>query len=233
MGFDECRRHRQWIDEDMYILNTAAQIITRAIETKKYEEELEKHRSRLESIFRSVQDAIITVDTEMNVIEANKAAEKICGFKIVNGQPFTDLTRECDQSCLEVLQETLASQKTIQGYQIECKHPHRNKLIAMVNSSPLLDGSGKFVGAVLVIRDVTRLTHLEEELKQRHHFQNLVGKSEIMQKIYDSLKILSNLGTTVLITGESGRQGNGCQSFTLCRHPGKRTVCNGQLLCSC
>jgi transcriptional regulator with PAS, ATPase and Fis domain len=74
----------------------------------------------------------------------------------------------------------------------------------MVNSSPLLDGSGKFVGAVLVIRDVTRLTHLEEELKQRHHFQSLVGKSEIMQKIYDSLKILSNLGTTVLITGESG-----------------------------
>jgi transcriptional regulator with PAS, ATPase and Fis domain len=74
----------------------------------------------------------------------------------------------------------------------------------MVNSSPLLDGGGKFVGAVLVIRDITRLTHLEEELKQRYHYQNLVGKSEVMQKIYDSLKILTNLGTTVLITGESG-----------------------------
>jgi PAS domain S-box-containing protein len=204
MGFDECRRHRQWIDEDMYILTTAAQIISKAIENKKYEEELEKHRSRLESIFRSVQDAIITVDTKMNVLEANKAAENVCGFKLIAGKPFTDCTKDCDQSCHEVLLETLKSRKTIQGYQTECGHRNRDKLIAMVNSSPLLDGSGNFVGAVLVIRDITRLTHLEEELKQRYHFQNLVGKSKVMQEIYDSLKILTNLGTTVLITGESG-----------------------------
>jgi PAS domain S-box-containing protein len=204
MGFDECRHHRKWIDEDIYILTTAAQIITRAIENKQYEEELEEHRSRLESIFSSVQDAIITVDTEMNVLEANKAAENICGFKISGGQPFTHCTRECNQSCVDVLRETLKKRNTIQDYRIECGHRDRKKLVAMVNCSPLLDGSGKFMGAVLVIRDITRLTHLEKELKQRHHFQNIVGKSAKMQTVYGLLKILANLGTTVLITGESG-----------------------------
>ena len=204
MGFDECRYHRKWIDEDVYILTTAAQIITRAIENKLFEEELERHRSRLESIFSSVQDAIITVDTEMNVIEANKAAEKICGFKLDNGQAFADCTTECDRSCLEVLQETLKKRTTIQDYQIECVHHDHNKLIAMVNSSPLLDRGGHFMGAVLVIRDITRLAHLEEELKERHHFQNIIGKSEKMQKIYNLLKTLSNQTTTVLITGGSG-----------------------------
>ena len=118
MGFDECRHHRKWIDEDIYILTTAAQIITRAIENKQYEEELEEHRSRLESIFSSVQDAIITVDTEMNVLEANKAAENICGFKISGGQPFTHCTRECNQSCVDVLRETLKKRNTIQDYRI-------------------------------------------------------------------------------------------------------------------
>jgi PAS domain S-box-containing protein len=204
MGFDECRYHRKWIDEDVYILTTAAQIITRAIENKLFEEELERHRSRLESIFSSVQDAIITVDTEMNVIEANKAAEKICGFKLDNGQAFADCTTECDRSCLEVLQETLKKRTTIQDYQIECVHHDHNKLIAMVNSYPLLDRGGHFMGAVLVIRDITRLAHLEEELKERHHFQNIIGKSEKMQKIYNLLKTLSNQTTTVLITGGSG-----------------------------
>ncbi|MBW2336981.1 MAG: sigma 54-interacting transcriptional regulator [Deltaproteobacteria bacterium] len=204
MGFDECRYHRKWIDEDVYILTTAAQIITRAIENKRFEEELERHRSRLESIFSSVQDAIITVDTEMNVIEANKAAEKICGFKMDTGQPFTDCTTDCDQSCLEVLQKTLKTRSTVQDYQIECGHRDRSKLIAMVNSSPLLDSGGHFMGAVLVIRDITRLTHLEEELKERHHFQNMIGKSEKMQKVYNLLKILANQITTVLITGDSG-----------------------------
>ncbi|MGD2016164.1 MAG: sigma 54-interacting transcriptional regulator [Desulfobacterales bacterium] len=204
MGFDECRHHRKWIDEDLYILTTAAQIITRAIENKQYEEELERHRSRLESIFSSVQDAIITVDTNMNVIEANKAAEKICGFKIDTGQPFTACTNECDQSCLEILQKTLKSRKTNQDYQVECGHHDRSKLIAMVNSSPLLDSGGNFMGAVLVIRDITRLIHLEAELKERHHFAKIIGKSEKMQKVYNLLKILANQTTTVLITGDSG-----------------------------
>jgi len=204
MGFDECRYHRKWIDEDLYILTTAAQIITRAIENKNYEAELEKHRSRLESIFSSVQDAIITVDTEMNVIEANKAAERICGFKIASGQPFTDCTRECDQSCVEILQQTLKNRETIKEYQIECAHGKPNKLVAMVNCSPLLDGEGNFTGAVMVIRDITRLTHLEKELKARHHYQKIVGKSEKMQKIYNLLTTLANQATTVLITGESG-----------------------------
>lgn len=204
MGFDECRHHRKWIDEDMYILTTAAQIITKAIENKKYEEELERHRSHLESIFSSVQDAIITVDTEMNVIEANKAAETICGFKLISGQPFTDCTRECDRSCHEVLKGTLRDRRTIREYKIECGHKHRYKLVAMVNSSPLLDGSGKFMGAVLVIRDITRLTHLEKELKERYHFQNIIGKSEKMQELFSLLEILANQATTVLITGESG-----------------------------
>ena len=204
MGFDECLHHRKWIDEDIYILTTAAQIITRAIENKQYEEELEKHRRRLESIFRSVQDAIITVDTEMNVLEANNAAENICGFKITGGQPFTNCTRECNQSCADILRETLKKRNTVQDYRIECGHQDGTKLVAIVNSSPLLNGSGKFMGAVLVIRDITRLTHLEKELKQRHHFQKIVGKSAKMQKVYSLVKILANLGTTVLITGESG-----------------------------
>ncbi|MGB5748401.1 MAG: sigma 54-interacting transcriptional regulator [Desulfobacterales bacterium] len=204
MGFDECRYHRKWVDEDVYILTTAAQIITRAIENKQFEEELERHRSRLESIFSSVQDAIITVDTEMKVIEANKAAEKICGFKLNNGQAFADCTTECDQSCLEVLQETLKTRTTVQDYQIECGHQDRSKMIAMVNCSPLMDSGGNFMGAVLVIRDITRLTHLEEELKERHHFHNIIGKSEKMQKVYDLLQTLANQTTTVLITGGSG-----------------------------
>lgn len=204
IGFDECHYQRKWIDEDVYILKTAAQIITRAIENKRYEEELERHRSRLESIFSSVQDAIITVDTNLNVIEANTAAENICGFSIDTGQPFSKCATVCDPSCLEVLKKTLKTRSTIKNYQIECGHRARNKLIAMVNSSPLLDSKGRFTGAVLVIRDITRLTYLEDELKERHHFQNIIGKSEKMQKVYNLLKTLANQKTTVLVTGGSG-----------------------------
>jgi len=204
MGFDECRFHRKWIDEDVYILTTAAQIITRAIENKKYEEELKQHRNRLESIFSSVQDAIITVDTSMNVLEANKAAEHICGINIIPGKPLSECARSCDKSCVKVIENTLKTKSSTSEQQIECKRHDQKIMIALANCSPLLNGNGSFMGAVLVIRDVTRLIDLEKELKGHQQYQNIVGKSKKMQKIYNLLKILANLKTTVLITGESG-----------------------------
>lgn len=79
--------------------------------------------------------------------------------------------------------------------------PHQ---VAVVNSSPLLDRDGKFIGGVLVIRDITRLNTLEKELKERHQFHNIIGKNIKMQEIYSLLEDLTNLETTVLVTGESG-----------------------------
>jgi transcriptional regulator with GAF, ATPase, and Fis domain len=67
-----------------------------------------------------------------------------------------------------------------------------------------MDQEGRFTGALLVIRDITLLRDLERELRERHLFQNMIGKSKRMQDIYRLLEDLSNLETTVLITGESG-----------------------------
>ena len=57
----------------------------------------------------------------------------------------------------------------------------------------------------MTIRDETRLTLLERDLKRRRDFHRLlIGKSEAMQAIYDLIDSLADLRTTVLITGESG-----------------------------
>jgi two-component system, NtrC family, response regulator HydG len=173
---------------------------------KRTEEELERHRSRLHAIFSSVSDAIITVDTEMVVVEANKASEKICGLdpKNTTGKVFTDCSTQCNKSCHEVIKEALRNKASIREYNIECSHSHRPQQRVVVTISPLLNRKNKFMGSVFVIRDITRLSNLERELKERHHFQKLIGKSSKMQEIYGLLDNLADLETTVLITGESG-----------------------------
>lgn len=173
---------------------------------KRTEAELEKHRSRLQAIFRSVRDAIITVDTKMVVVEANKAAENICGLapEIITGKVFTDCSTQCNKNCREVIKEALSSKTTIREYQMECNHSHRPQQKVIVTSSPLLNRDGKFMGSVVVIRDITKLSNLERELRERHRFQKLIGKSSKMQNLYGLLNDLSDLETTVLITGESG-----------------------------
>jgi len=186
---------------------TGFRTVSRDITDRKdTEKELAEHRTRLEAIFRSVKDAIITVDPGLRVIEANKSTENICGIAVkeIGGKTFLQCLDQCSKSCCEVLSQTLEKKTTIKEYRVECSHQQRPQQLVSVTSSPLLDPEGKFMGAVLVIRDITLLRDLERELRERHQFQNIIGRSKKMQDTYRLLEDLTNLETTVLVTGESG-----------------------------
>lgn len=176
-------------------------------ERDQLEVEKERCRSNLEAIFRSVRDAIITVDKEMRVIEANEATERICGMgsreKII-GKEFCEAFCSCLRPCQEVLHEVLIHRNTVQEYRTNCGRHDGQEQVVVLTSSPLVDGNGGFAGAVLVIRDDTKLICLERELKERHRFHNILGKSRSMQEIYNLLEDLADVETTVLIIGESG-----------------------------
>jgi len=175
-------------------------------ERKRKEQELETHRSRLEAIFRSVKDAIITVDSDLRVIEANMHTETICNVSAarMTGKAFPRCVSQCSRSCVDVLKQTLNKNATIREYRIECNHREKRHQLVSVTSSPLIDSHGNFMGAVLVIRDMTLIRDLARELKERHQFQNMIGGSKRIQEIYRLLEDLADLETTVLITGESG-----------------------------
>jgi transcriptional regulator with GAF, ATPase, and Fis domain len=76
--------------------------------------------------------------------------------------------------------------------------------ILTFSTHPLIDRRGVFTGAVMVVRDETRLASLEQVLQERRCFHNLVGVSERMQNIYSLIGSLADVETTVLIAGESG-----------------------------
>lgn len=175
-------------------------------ERQKAEKELAEHRVQLEAIFRSVKDAIITLDSDQRVILANQEIENSCGIaaKEITGKMFPQSLNKCSRSCDEVIRQTLEKKETIKEYKIECGHTQRNQQLVSLTCSPLMDQEGRPTGALLVIRDMTLLRDLERELRERHWFQNMIGKSKRMQEIYHLLEDLSNLETTVLITGESG-----------------------------
>ncbi len=175
-------------------------------EKDKTEVEKEKFRADLETIFRSVQEGIVTVDSQMRVMKVNKAFENICGLdhQDIVGNSFADLSKRCNKPCCRVLEEVLQTQKEVKTSRVECIRHDRKKQMVVLTSSPLLDRANDFTGAVLVIRDITRESDLECRLKQRQQFQNMIGTSEKMQEIYALLEDLLESDTTVLITGESG-----------------------------
>ncbi|MBI5750444.1 MAG: sigma-54-dependent Fis family transcriptional regulator [Nitrospinae bacterium] len=180
-------------------------VTNKSLQYKSLLDERERYRSNLEAIFRSVKDAIITVDDKLTVIETNEATENICGItRDAVGKILISLSRDCSGKCLDAVRETIDKKNPVEAYHIECRHKNRPTQIVNLTTYPLINSMGVFSGAVLVVKDETRLAVLENALKERRQFHNIIGISDGMQKIYSLIESLCDVQTTVLITGESG-----------------------------
>ena len=175
-----------------------------ALQHKALIDEKERYRKNVEAIFKSVRDAIISVDNKLTVIEINEAVAGICSLsRDVLGKPFNTLFAQCSGRCLEAVRKTIETNQPAEICRFECEQTLRPRQIATAVTHPLLNGKG-VVGAVLVIRDETRLVALERETEERRKYHSIIGKSEKMQKIYTLIEDIASVQSTVLINGESG-----------------------------
>lgn len=174
-------------------------------ESEKLEEEKERFRQILETIFRSVQDIIITIDPDMEVVLMNNRAKKLAqetipdlqiGVKLQNIE--SSFVKACSQDALIVLE----SQEALPEHRIEFQTPS-GKAVYRISAAPLVPGSVNLHGVVIVARDVSRLESLEQR-GRREHFHRLVGASRAMQTVYTLIENVGQVDTSVLITGESG-----------------------------
>ena len=172
---------------------------------KEMVEERERCSHNLEAIFRSVQDAIITVDKDLVVLAANEAAAGLCGLGAgAVGKKIETRPLSCQGKCLGPLKEAVEEKRFVQVARLECSHRERPNQVVNLSVFPLIDRGGGFSGAVMAVRDETRLVTLEEDLKERRGFHNIVGASRRMQDVYSLVECLADVETSVLITGESG-----------------------------
>jgi len=177
-----------------------------ALKHKAVTDEKEKCRLNFEAIFRSVKDGIVTVDPSMAVVEINEAATRICNIArdAAIGKSVQVLADRCRGKCIEALDEIFKSRQTLEMRYVECHAEPGARQVVSLTASPLLDPADAFTGAVLVIRDETRLVELERSLKETQESSTIVGKSAGMRKIRSLIKDLADVQTTVLVTGESG-----------------------------
>ncbi len=176
-----------------------------ALQHKNLHDQNERYRSNLEAIFRSVKDAIITVDKDLVFLEVNEAAETICGIgnDLVN-TTFRENRKHCSHKCLDIINNSIESSGACESLRTECDCIERRNQVVSIRTSPLIDSKGVFTGVVMVVRDETRLHDLERTLRERSQFHNIVGQSKQMQRVFSLIEDLADVQTTVLITGESG-----------------------------
>jgi len=165
-------------------------------------QELHATQAAMESVFQSIPDSILSVDEEMVVTHINEKCTK--NLDVAIGKLFPAGRNKFQAECCIVLKNTLDTHEAVIDYRIEIRKGEQISQVVLVSTSLLKDELDRTAGALLIIHDITRLADLEKQLLERRRFRQMIGNCTQLQEIYENVRKLASVDTTVLITGESG-----------------------------
>jgi two-component system response regulator HydG len=181
---------------------TALQRVVRlALERKLVEDERDKYRDDLETIFNAVRSGIAMVDEELRLLRANPAGvRKLALPENFRGLCLGELHQQSLAPLRDALEHTIRTREPVLDLRIHFTPPEGDARIIVADTSALT-GHG---GAIVVVRDITRLVQLEAQVRRIGEQHRLVGRSAAMQEVYRFIEDVAETDSTVLIAGESG-----------------------------
>jgi transcriptional regulator with PAS, ATPase and Fis domain len=179
-------------------------ITRKALQYKLLVDQKEAYRARLNAIFKSVKEGIITVDPLLCVTGMNDAAKIMFGCDAEATGSELQTLFPTYPAFIDMVQSSFETKKALDIFRVEMSLKKNRTQVLSLTTAALIEESGRSIGAVITLRDETRLDFLERDLKARKQFDRLTGVSVEMQKIYSLIESLADVDTTVLVTGESG-----------------------------
>lgn len=173
-------------------------------EKQKAEFARERYRQFLETIFSSVSDAIISLDSDLTILKMNQAAHILFQNFIPDLYEGGNLNVLNDHKDLFRLQDAahqvLDKGEELTDLRIECLTGRSSKLLSC-SLSLLDDGHGSTSGLVMILHDIA---HKEARFSHKSRFHRFIGASLAMQNVYKLIQNISTVDSSILITGESG-----------------------------
>ncbi len=177
-----------------------------------------KIRNYWKRIINTMNDGLMLIGPDGNIIMVNQSFERLTGYtsEEIIGRHCTIL--ECD-ACERVIQDDGKSlcalfqpgKKDIKRCHCLIRKKDGELLSALKNASVLKDDDGTAVGVVETIADLSELHKLEEEVDRLTRqidygegFHGIIGKSTVMQKVFNLLEKSAKSDAPVIIYGESG-----------------------------
>jgi len=157
-------------------------------------------------ILDSIADGVFTVDKDWRITSFNRAAENITGVSRDDaiGKPCCDVFRAsiCEDQC--ALKETLRTAKPLVNKAIYILDAKGQQIPISISTAILKDGAGEVIGGVETFRDLSMVEELRKELEGKYTFADIIGRSHVMQQLFELLPQIATSNSTVLIEGASG-----------------------------
>ncbi|MBI5521752.1 MAG: sigma 54-interacting transcriptional regulator [Desulfarculus sp.] len=158
-------------------------------------------------ILDAVAIGVFAVDTEGSIIYFNRAAEQITGMTAAQalGRP-----------CREVFQSTLCEddcplKRVMRGGQgqhnldaVLIRQGGRSVMPVKVSLAPLRNAQGRLMGGVETIQGFHLAQMLDKKQARSYTWEDFIGQSPQVQRIYETIKVVAPSTATVLIEGPTG-----------------------------
>jgi PAS domain S-box-containing protein len=160
----------------------------------------------LHLIFDSIAHAIFTVDSEGTVTSFNRAGEELTGYRRdeVIGRACSSIFRSdrCEGGC--PLKETIDTGERSHNQEAKIITKSGQFLPISISTAALRAEGGRIVGGVEMFRDIRLVTELRKQVEKSYVFEDIVSKSHHMKRLFETLPLVADSQSTVLIEGESG-----------------------------
>ena len=119
-------------------------------------------------LIESLTDGMVAISPEGRIRYANRSFLERSGYRLeeVLGKPCREIVQEsiCDSGC--PFAEVLETGRPVDRFDVEVRGKGGEGMSACVNFTPLKDASGEVTGVIEVIRDITKLKELKDNLKR-------------------------------------------------------------------
>jgi PAS domain S-box-containing protein len=175
---------RPILDEDMRFLSAFSNQVASVVESARLFEQVALAEQELENIFESISDKVFFTTKDYVIKKINKAVserlgkspEEIIGkkcYEVLHGR--SEPRRRCPHH------KTIAAKKPFVG---ELEEPYLRGTF-LTSSSPIFDSTGEFIGTVNVMRDITDIKKLQEQLVMK---QRMAALGEVAARVAHDIR---------------------------------------------
>lgn len=162
-------------------------------------------------VIEEMNDGIYITDSNAKTLLLNKSYERISGTsrELFLGKTMMQIVKE------KLIDKSVTLEVLKQKKEVTMNQTLNNGKKVLITGTPIYSDDGKLDMVVTVVRDITNLNKLQEQLhiKQMEidklklfmgRSDNLIYRSDSMRNVIKRAEKCSNYDTTVLITGETG-----------------------------
>ena len=160
----------------------------------------------LKIILDNLKVGIFTVDRSGHLTFFNTEAEKISGYnrREVLGEPCTIIFEADDAQEVCLLKETIVDGVSRGSRRGKMTTRDGVTIPIQANYMALRNEKGTVVGGLTTFHDLTLVLQLNQAMKDRYTFHDMIGKSPRMQHIFEMVTVVAGTDATILIEGATG-----------------------------